>query len=95
MIIEVIAWADFDIPFTMWIGENSNIVYLDEIYEDFRKALVKEFLQSENITEFELTTRGASRIDNKLLYELPDKFINFLKRKGFKEVKTVRIRFSD
>lgn len=95
MIIEVKAWADFDIPFTMWIGENSDVAYLDEIYEDFRKALVKEFLQSENITEFELTSRGASRIDNELLYRLPDKFISFLERKGFKKVETVKIVFSD
>jgi len=91
MIIEVMDWADFDIPYTKWIGENLEYSDCNEIRESF----IRGFLGSENITEFELTSNGASRINHNLLYGLTDKFIDFLKQKGFKKVKTVRIKFSD
>jgi len=91
MIIEVRAWGDFDIPHTLWIGESLRYSNHDET----REALVKEFLKSKNITKFKLTPNGASRIDEALIYELPHRFINFLKKKGFKKVETVSAIFSD
>ena len=91
MIIEVMEWADFDIPYTKWIGESLEYSNHDETKE----VLVKEFLAFENITDFEFTPNDAVQISPKLLHGLTDKFIEFLKRRGFKKVSTVKIKFSD
>ena len=85
MFIEVVGWADFDIPITLAvfdIGQAS----IDELLSEFQQkggiggTLVKDGIEG-------LKSRDCNAAS--------DLFMEFLKKKGYHELKTKKISFSD
>jgi hypothetical protein len=78
--IEVKAWGDFDILYTVCV-----MIYSEKVNKD---EILKEFYQIQGIS-------SCDGLSYKKLSTITEDFIAFLELKGFKKLRTHEVYFSD
>lgn len=92
MLIEVKGYADFDIPYTVCIMESDTEYDIKSLLTEFA---TKQKLKSYEGKDIEIKNDGVSGLSYKELRGTTEKWILFLKNRGFKATKTKKVIFSD